>query len=358
MGFSIQKTNIKDYLLFTEQNSFYSCGYYSQNCWVDDNRLVLSRTKKSSDKESSVTDFILVDLNDKTEKVLLSYEGASNTAHVVFKNTLYYVEDAMLLCSLDVDTLERKEIYRAKDEPIRFPHMTADGRYMNWFYEGNSAQKDIWTCYRIDLETGEIVKMVEKAFLPPFKVANHFMICPTNPDIMFFAHEGDTTYITNRLWIAEKGKEPYNIAKQRLDNNGNLIDCFGHESWAADGKGLYFVKYACSPEPPWGVGYVDLQSREARILYTKYKCWHVCAAPNGRYLAADLAPEKTDVDGVEQTGICLIDMKNNTEIIIANVNNHKKHPGHPHPQFNPSCKRICFHHAIDMDTLAVGIIDI
>ncbi|MBP9989580.1 MAG: hypothetical protein KBT46_08815, partial [Ruminococcus sp.] len=212
--------------------------------------------------------------------------------------------------------------------------------------------------WRIDLKSGEVIKMVEKGSLSPFKSATHFMLCPTNPDIVFFAHEGDTTYITNRLLIAQKGEEPYNVAPQRLDENGNLIDCFGHESWAPDGKGLYFVKYSCSPEPPCGVGYVDLKSRNPEILYSKHKYWHVCAAPNGKYLAADLAPEESNEDGVEKSGICLINLENNTEKIIAHVKNHKHHPGHPHPQFNPSCTRVCFHDVIDKDAVSVGITDI
>lgn len=359
MGFFIEKTNRNDFLRISELGYSYSCGYYTQNCWVDDDRLVLLRTHSLSEKNSSdEAELVLIDLIHKTEKVLVRQEKKQSIAHVVFKNTLYYVEDEMILCSIDVDTLERKEIYVSQTEPIVFPHMTADGRYLNWFFEDIGPDKEFCTCWRIDLESGEVIKMVEKGFLPPYKVANHFMICPTDPNTVFFAHEGDTTYITNRLWIAEKGKEPYNLAHQRLDENGNLIDCFGHESWSPDGKGVYFVKYSCSPEPPCGVGYVDLENKNVEILYSKYKYWHVCAAPSGRYLAADIIPETENDNGTENSAVCLIDMNNNTETILAEVHNHKKHPGHPHPQFNPSGTRICFHDAIDKDAISVCIMDI
>ena len=358
MGFFVEKTNKNDYMRIFESGYSYTCGYYSQNCWVDDDRLVLARTLVQNENEPiGGIELVLVDLTAKTEKILVQKKGIQHIAHIVFKDTLYYVEDDMILCSVNVDTLERKEIYKSKEEPIGFLHITADGRYLNWFHESKDIGR-ISKCWRFDLKTGNAVKMLEKGFLPPFNIANHFMICPTNPDIMFFAHEGDTTYISNRLWIYEKGKEPYNLAKQRLDDNGNLIDCFGHESWAHDGKGLYFVKYGCSPEPPCGIGYVDLKTRSVEILYTKNNYWHVCAAPNGKYLAADVIPNSVNEDGTENSCVCLINMEKNTEEVLANVKSHSHHPGHPHPQFNPSGTRICFHDAVAKDIISVGIIDI
>ena len=358
MLFDKVKSNRNPFIRILKPGCFYSCGYYSQNCWVDDDRLVLLRVLNPLSDTSSQSELVLIDLASKTEKVLVRQENTNTIPHIVFKNTIYFVKNDMLLCSIDADTLEVKEIFRSESEPIEHPHITADGRYLNWFFEGRGVLKDRWICWKLDLKSGKVVKMLEAGFVPPFKAANHFMLCPTDPDILFFAHEGDTTYITNRLWIAESGKTPYNIAKQRLDENGNLMDCFGHESWAPDGKGLYFVKYACSPEPPVGIGYVDLKTRKPKILYTENKYWHVCAAPNGRYLAADLAPTSIDGKKIEKSGVCLIDTKENTEKIIVDVHSMKKHPGHPHPQFNPSCTRICFHDALDDDTLSVGIIDI
>ena len=356
MIFSVEKKTPKEYRRVYESGYDCSCGYYSQNCWVDDDRLVITRHQNpKSDKTSSGIDIILIDLTDNSEKLLL-HSDEDAISHIVYGTTLYYVENKFLLCSLDVDTLERKEIYKSDDEPIKQPHQTHDGRYINWFYEGTKNKYN--TCYRIDLQTGEVIKMVEKGFLAPFKTANHFMINPNNPDIVFFSHEGDTTYITNRLWVAPFGKEPYNIVKQRLDANGNLIDCFGHESWAADGKGLYFVKYDVSPSKPTGVGYVDIETGKHEILFTKNKYWHVNAAHNGKYLAADLGPNDLDEDNLSDSAVCLIDLESGKEEIIVKVRSQRSHPGHPHPQFNPSCTRICFHDAVDRETLAVGIVEI
>ena len=184
------------------------------------------------------------------------------------------------------------------------------------------------------------------------------MICPTNPDLFFFAHEGDTRYITNRLWLAHLNGDMYNIAAQRLDENGNLIDCFGHECWSSDGKGLYFVKYLCSPEGPRGIGYVDVESKEYCIKYSKYHYWHVSCAPNGKYLAADAyISYDSNFMGTGETAVCFIDMESNKEELLVNVRN-RSHPAHPHPQFNTNSTKICFHNLEDEETISVGIINI
>lgn len=355
MSIFMETNNLNEFLRIYKQEYIYSCGYYSQNCWVDNDRLILSRRRNlSKDNFFGGTDLILVDTKRKSEKVICS-DNSYGVNHIVFGNTLYYVKEGNRLCSIDIDTLEKKTVYTCETDIVQ-PHITADGRYLCWFDEEGKTFKQ--TCRRLDLKTGEAEIMVEYGFAPPFYVANHFMICPTNPDIIFFAHEGDTTYITNRLWIAEKGKEPYNLAEQRLDKNGNLLDCFGHESWASDGKGLYFVKYACSPEPPCGIGYVDLETKQLKILYSKYKYWHVCAAPNGKYLTADIGPNDLNENDIGCSGVCLIDLEKNTEKILVDVKNGKSHPAHPHPQFNPSCTKICFNDAMEDGTLSVGIVNI
>lgn len=349
------KSESEKLVRISQPGYIYSCGYYTQNCWVDDDRLILSRRQGKHCVESvNKAELILVDLKQKTETILYSEQG-KGISHIVKGNMLYFVENGNTLCSLNVDTCERKTIFVCETEIVQ-PHITSDGRYISWFdTEGKTPEQ---TCRRIDLDTGNVEIMIKIGFLPPFKVANHFMICPTDPDKVFFAHEGDTTYISNRLWMLRKGKVPYNFAKQRLDHNGNLIDCFGHECWAPDGKGVYFVKYDISPSKPTGIGYVDLSSRMPKILYSKYKYWHVCAAPNGKYLAADIGPNDLDENDLGNSGVCLIDIDKNSEKIVAKVKNTRSHPGHPHPQFNPSCSRICFNNAIDRDTLSVEIIDI
>ena len=77
------------------------------------------------------------------------------------------------------------------------------------------------------------------------------MLCYRRPiaiNCFIAADDGNSHYVTNRLeCCADIGKQTdKNIAKQDMDENGCLTECFGHEIWAPDGKGLYFVKYSDS----------------------------------------------------------------------------------------------------------------
>ena len=199
---------------------------------------------------------------------------------------------------------------------------------------------------------------IRKVFAPPFAACDHYMICPTDKDKVFFAHEGTTEYISNRLWLWEKDKGMRCIAKQYLDEDGNLGDCFGHESWAPDGKGLWFVKYPVSPQPPRGISYVDVEGNQKVAMYGKYNYWHVSCSADGRFLGADTqickydGPElpmvsEEDMKLVYDSQCCLVNLATGEEKVVIDVVTNSKHPGHPHPAFSPNSKWMCFHDFVD-----------
>ena len=163
------------------------------------------------------------------------------------------------------------------------------------------------------------------------------MICPQNENLFFFAHEGDTRYISNRLWIYDhENKSMKNIAKQRLNSDGELADCFGHEAWAPDGSGMYFIKYDLSPSSLTGICFVDAASGEFDILYSEYKYWHVGVSADGRYLTAD-----TRYPG-EWSEIILVDRESGEQKLIDIAPTTKKHPCHPPPILSPDNKKIAY----------------
>jgi hypothetical protein len=187
-------------------------------------------------------------------------------------------------------------------------------------------------------------------FEEPYPIANHHMICPTDPTVMFFSHEGTTQNIPDRLWIAKLGEEPYNIAYQKVGSNGKPLDCFGHEFWAPDGKGLYFVKYSCSPSNPKGVCYVSLDDIEnPEVLYSKFPYWHVSCSPDQRYIVSD-----TQSSGF--SGVCLIDTETDKEVMLYRAQTYNyTHPGHPHPCVNTESDVVCFNdHNLENGKIAIG----
>ena len=228
MNFSIQEGLQGPYLQISDPEYHYTFGYYSNNSWVDDHRIVISRFKSPDPTKPSETipkseSLVLVDLKTMTEKVL---EGTGSRNFVVHGTKLYYIMDKSVLYCMDVDSGETREICRGKR--MEFPHMTADGKFLNWHQLGNEEEPD--TCIRVNVETGETVKVFEKRFAPPFITANHMMLCPTDPDLVFFSHEGNTFYVSNRLWLAPrsplafryclamlKGALPRGASHSRLD---------------------------------------------------------------------------------------------------------------------------------------------
>lgn len=335
----------------------YSFGYYNNNEWVDENRLVLSRWKKNDSTEfPNETELVLIDIKKGTETVLCDKEtyGRNSFCYLVSRDKVYFLNKEDWLCSKDVNTGEITKIH--KRVTMVNPDITADGKYLIAAITLNKdTAQETYACLRVNLETGKAEELFEKTFEKPMAYAGHKMICPTDEDKVFFCHEGNTHYVSNRLWLWTKDKGCYCLAKQRLNENGDLGDCFGHECWAPDGKGLYFIKYPCSPMKPTGICYVSTEKEQTDVLYGKYGYWHVCAAKNGRFLAADTTGR--DNKQPEYSGVCLIDMETGEEKMLIKADITWKHPCHPHPKFNLDSSLLMYHELYNGNT-CVNIIKI
>lgn len=330
----------KPYLRIYDPEYDYTFGYYSNNMWINDRELVLTRRKKGDN--SARWECIRLNLDTLEWKQLPILLHSSSSYHV--HGELFY--------GIMDDTFYRFDMSRpdAEIEPLfhevgmTFPHATADGRYFCWMVYNNKRM----TASYFDVETRHHELLIDKVFGHPFPDIGHVMLSPTDPDLVFFCHEGITLYVSNRLWLQRRGQKPFNIAKQKLNADGDLGDCYGHECWAPDGKGLYFVKYTCAPEPPHGVCYVDAESGEAKLLFSKYPYWHVSCAPSGKLLASD-----TQSRGF--SGVCLIDLETGEEDMPIQAATTWQHPCHPHPQYNFSGDRLTFHELYD-GACAVGVL--
>ena len=323
-----------DYVDIKSEKMHYSFGYYSQNCWVDSTRVVLVRSESgeiSRDTEWRVkTELVLCDVNTGNERVIA--EGVNAWFdYAVFGETVYYIKDDELL-ALNVNTGAAKTMFR---EPgIAMPHVTKDGKFLSVFH----CTREKSEFFRISAEYGNGEVIFSTAFDEPFPYANHGMISPTDPDILFFSHEGDTKHISDRLWIYDRRQaRACNIAKQRRGENGEVLDCYGHECWSQDGKGLYFVRYRES-EAPSGICYVDISTGAAELVYGSHDYWHVSVSPDGKYLAAD-----TRNLGGDTSGVVVIDKASGKEVLADKVKTSFRHPCHPHPAFSPDNSKLIYH---------------
>lgn len=345
------------YIRISDSKMHYSVGYFTINCWIDDDNLIVNESDYRSDFSDSRV--YLVNLVEGTKHLLVEHCGA----RIVYGRTLYYVWKKNLY-SLDIDTMEIKKICNCEYD-LSMPHITSDGRYISFeMYDNKVGCRG--ACL-VDVVTGEAAEAFYKVFAEPFPTANHVMICPTDHNKIFFSHEGDTHYVSNRLWLYEKDKGMRCIAKQYLDEDGNLGDCFGHECWAPDGKGLWFVKYPVSPKPPKGLSYVDLEGNQKIAVYGKYPYWHVSCSADGKYLAADTqickyagpkmeSVSEEDMKLVYDSDCCVINLETGEEKAVIRVVTNSKHPCHPHPRFSPNSKWLCFQDFVD-GQVTVGFVN-
>lgn len=330
--------NIKDTFEISDNEYHYTTGYYTANKWIDNDTIVASRSKSQQVVRSEGQAVELVKISLSTgEKTVLCNDATSYISHVVHGNSVYYTTGKEIK-KIDTNTGKISVVYedilfKETENPNLFePEITNDGKYLSVYVQPKNKPTAFVV---INLEKGTAKIMFEKGFSDPFPEANHGMICPADPNIMFFAHEGDTRYITNRLWIYNrKTDQMYNLAKQNLDINGNLADCFGHESWAPDGNGVYFVKYPVSPVPPKGICYVDIKSRESKLIYSGFPYWHVGVSSDNKFLLADTYEEPSKV--------VVIDKSDDSETQIDAVGILPNHPAHPHPQMSPDTKTVIY----------------
>lgn len=338
---------VKDYLWISDDEYHYTSSYYTDNRWLDNDTVIVARSKEQEiSKDVELVKFSLKDMS----KEVICKNVYNFTQYVVHDGKIYYIEaDKGNLMVTDAKTKETKLVWENKyvltengviengdGEIVRpaMPSITNDGKTMTVFFDGNNVAS---VMVRIDVETGKGEKVYEKKFEKPFYVANHVMICPENRDLIFFAHEGDTFYVSNRLWLYDIAEDKaWNPAKQHLDADGNLGDCFGHEMWAPSGKGLYFVKYPCSPQPPRGVCYVDVKTGKTELLYSGYKYWHVGSSSDEKFLTAD-----TQHPGY-RSEVIIINLETNEEFMADDIKITGKHPCHPHPQMSPDSKKVIY----------------
>lgn len=340
--------------IITDDLYQYAFFYFTENKWLDCERLVILRNADHSKTEAEffhAADLVLIDMKQETETLLTDHRQFGGVIwHLVHENRLFFVTDKNCLWMKDLDNGDTVLIYKSLDhQMILGISITNNGKYLGLF----SCPKDPFdTCkfYRIDLSNFAVEVLFEKRFEKPFFAADHFMICPTDENKVFFTHEGDTFYISNRMWLWEKGRGMRNLTRQRLDKDGNIGDCFGHECWEPGGKGLYFVKYKCSPTPPTGICYTDTEGNQTDVLYGKYPYWHVSTSPNGRFLGADTQSES-------YSGVVLIDTKKAEEHLLFRADTTWSHPCHPHPMFSPDSNQLCFH-TLHNGKIVIAVFDI
>jgi hypothetical protein len=333
--------------------------YMTAMTWLSDSRHLIVHT--DIDQEEWTGSVVRFDMETGDAQVL---EGGLTWGRgVVSCDDILYLFDKNELYAINAWSGERRTVCMLKEQcyfqgPLS---ITNDGRMLGvyWKEQHQGIQsteaaplETSWVIGTVNTESGEVREVARPMFEEPYPVANHSMINPVDPELLFYCHEGTTEYIPDRLWIIDtRTGETRNIFPQKKDESGQHVEYVGHEIWAFDGSGLYFVKYPHSPDQPTGVFFVDKQGEWHEFVNGDYKYWHVGISPDGRYAIAD-----TQEPGISK--IVLIDTATKQSKLLCELPCRGIHPGHPHPSFSPDSSKITFTFSDEQDVLWVGIIDI
>jgi oligogalacturonide lyase len=130
----------------------------------------------------------------------------------------------------------------------------------------------------IDVKTGE-----RRTVLESTDWLNHLQFSPTDPTLLLFCHEGPWHEV-ERIWtIRTDGGETAKIHVRTM-----AMEIFGHESWSADGKTIWYDLQTPRGEDFWLAGY-ELAGGVRTWYHLQRNEWsiHFNASPDGTLFAGD-----------------------------------------------------------------------
>ena len=341
----------------------YNSGGYCSSCFGYDGHLVLARlcepVRQTPDKINDILldvatcrtpynaddmmNFVqcgkacLVLYEMKSGKqTLLADDMLGYDQYEVFGSDVYYVSKKRLT-KIDMKTGARKILLDYPEEKYTkiFPHASADGKYISLQTMSLDYNDRESVFFIYNTESGECIKVGQKAFIWINFFSRNFALNPKNPQQFLFEHGGPSTYITNRFWLFDYEKrEMHNLVKQAWTEDNELGEYLGHAVWAPDGEGIYFVKYKSSPVGSGGIYYFGTASKERRLISSEYAYVHVNV--NDKGLIADTEPENG------RSKIVFINARDGSTEILAEAELDENILIHPHPCLSPAGDSFCY----------------
>lgn len=320
--------------------------YFTVMSWMSDSRQIVLCTEINEQKTGV---YVRVDTDTGASEVIRGRMGWGRA--LVSSDDKLYCYDGPHIYEHDLVTGESRTVCSLEPDSVVYGPLsiTNDGTVMGIYWR----KGEQWIIGTVETATGCVTEAVKPLFAEPYPIANHAMVNPENRHLVFFAHEGRTEHVPDRIYMVDTlSGETRNAFRQKRKETGELIEYVGHEMWAADGESLYFVKYPHSPLKPTGIYRVHKQGGDAEWINGDFPYWHVSLSPDGRWAVSDTI-ERTDT-----SKIVLINLADRTSRLLCELPMWREHPGHPHPSFSPDSQKVCFTFADENQRLWIGIIDI
>lgn len=323
--------------------------YFTAMTWLNDSRRIILSTDVTP--EGDRCDYVLYDWHTGESRTVIQ-DAKWGGGVVASDNTLYYLKDEGIH-ALNFDSGKTFTVCEGSESrkfhgPLS---ITNDCCTLGVYWRSHQG----WHIGRLDASRGLTEELVP-GFAEPYSMANHAMINPEHANLIFFAHEGVTWNIPDRIWLWDTAaaapdvrEQARNLYKQHMLPDGRLGEYAGHEAWSFDGERLYFVNYSSSPLKPTGIRYVTRTGAESGLLNGDYRHWHASPSPDGKWVVSD-----TEADGDRTSKIILTEVESGHSRVLCEIMRWPHHPGHPHPSFSPDSRKVVFTFADEDDRLWVG----
>ncbi len=158
---------------------------------------------------------------------------------------------------------------------------------------------------------------------------SHVNVCPKDPDLILYCHEGSGTMVRQRMWLVRSdGSQRRPLRPQEPEN------ALGHEYWHKDGEtiGYHGSLKEGRTDPIFGL--IKKDGSDCREYHTERATGHSQSSPDGKMHICDGA-------GL----ICRIEPGDGTARLIPlarHSTSGKIQIGHAHPIFSPDGKFVLF----------------
>ena len=308
--------------------------------------------------------------NTETKKTTM----INNKPTAYFGGVMAPTNEAFYYCDnevyrYNVETGENTLIAENIDEGKPFygpPGVTNDAKYLSLYRRSDDTDRLPRNIYKLNVETGEMQEVMTpemtKAFLKaPVNHIDHVIINPVYDNEFFFCRNSGSIPDRMHMFNSETGEERIYLQSQ-TDKNGKLEEYTGHEIWAFDGEGMYFVRYGQSIPQPTGMMWVSLDGEKLVNYNNDYSYLHMGVSFDGSRLIGD-TPNQFDGENWN-SNIVLVDVdKENmtsTSRLLAKIQNWGMHPAHSHPAISIDGSKALFTMSDpeERNIIKVGYIDI
>lgn len=283
-------------------------------------------------------------------------------------NEAFYYCDDEVYC-YDVKNGQNRLIAQNIEEGKVFygpPGVTNDAKYLSLYRKSDESDRLPRNIYKLNIESGEMKEVMTpemtKTFLEaPVNHIDHVIINPVYDNEFFFCRNSGSIADRMHMFNSETGKERIYVQSQ-TDENGKLEEYTGHEIWAFDGEGMYFVRYGQSIPQPTGLMWVSLDGETLINYNNDYSYLHMGVSFDGNQLIAD-TPNQFDGENWNSKIVLVdVDKENSTSTsrLLTEVNNWGMHPAHSHPAISIDGSKALFtlSDPEENNIIKVGYIDI